>query len=160
VLLSFSGDVKLIDFGLARAGGLGARDAPGVLRGNPAYMSPEAARGAPVDRRADIFSAAVLLHEMLCGERLFAGAGDLDAAERVLTAEVAPPHEKNPEVPPDLSAAVVAALARDPERRPAWASELAAAVAPHAAAARSADVAGLVAERFPAEAARERARLR
>src|SRR5919199_2395251 len=58
VLLSFSGDVKLIDFGLARAAGLGARDADGMLRGRAAYMSPEAARGRSVDRRADIFSAA------------------------------------------------------------------------------------------------------
>jgi eukaryotic-like serine/threonine-protein kinase len=158
VLLSFSGDVKLIDFGLARAAGLGARDADGVLRGRAGYMSPEAARGRSVDRRADVFSAAVVLHEMLCGARLFAGAGDLDAAERVLTAEVPPPHSVNAEVPPALSAAVMAALARDPERRPAWASELAAAVAPHAARTRPADLACYIAERFPVDAARERAR--
>jgi serine/threonine protein kinase len=160
VLLSFGGEVKLIDFGLARAAGLGARDADGVLRGRAAYMSPEAVRGCSVDRRADVFSAAVVMHEMLCGARLFAGAGDLDAAERVLTAEVPPPHLVNPDVPLALSTAVVAALAREPERRPAWASELAAAVAPHAAGTAAADLARYIAELFPEDAARERARAR
>jgi hypothetical protein len=92
--------------------------------------------------------------------KAFAGAGDLDAADRVLTAEVPAPRAVNPQVPPALSAAIVAALARDPEARPAWASELAAALAPHAGGTSAADVARYVTEHFPVDAARERARAR
>jgi serine/threonine protein kinase len=159
VLLSFAGEVKLIDFGLARAAGLGSPDAGGVLRGRAAYMSPEAAAGGPVDRRSDLFSAAVVLHEMLTGARLFAGAGDLESAERVVTADVLPPRAVNPLVPAALSDAVMAALARDPMRRPPWASDLAAALAPFEAGAGPAELARHLAERFPGDAALERARL-
>jgi eukaryotic-like serine/threonine-protein kinase len=158
VLLSFEGAVKLIDFGLARADGLGAMERDGVLRGRTAYLAPEAAAGAAVDRRADVFAAGVVLHEMLTGERLFAGASALEEAERVASAEVRPPHEVRAAVPPALSEAVMWALSRDPDARPAWASDLAAAVAPFAGGAGPEELARYLEERFPDDAARERAR--
>jgi serine/threonine-protein kinase len=158
VLLSFAGEVKLIDFGLALAAGRGAPGVEGVLRGRAAYMSPEQARGAAVDRRADVFAAAVVLHEMLTGARLFAAATDLAAAERVAAAEVPSPCDANPDVPPALGDVVLAALARDPERRPAWAGELAEAIAPFARGALPEHLAAVLAERFPEDARRERVR--
>jgi serine/threonine-protein kinase len=158
VLLSFSGEVKLVDFGLARAGERGAPEQPGVVRGKSGYMSPEQARGLPVDGRADVFAAAVVLHEALTGARLFAASSDLLALERVLEGEVASPRAANPGVPEPLARAVLRALDRDPGRRPA-AGALAAEIARHAGAASGADLSRWLVERFPSDADRERARL-
>jgi eukaryotic-like serine/threonine-protein kinase len=158
VLLSFAGEVKLVDFGLAQAGARGAREVPGVLRGKAAYLAPEQARGQPVDARTDLFATGVLLHEMLTGRRLFAAATDLLALERVMEADVPSPRAMNPEVPEPLAGAVLAALERDPARRPVSAAVLRDAVGPCAAADGPARLAHLLAEAFPEEAARERGR--
>ena len=149
VLLSFEGDVKLIDFGLAHAGERGARQEPGVLRGKTAYLSPEQARGLPVDARSDVFSAGVVLHELLTGRRLFAAPSDLLALEHVLEAPVPSPRASRPEIPEVLAGAVLSALERDRDRRPPSAAALGAALAPHAASAGSAGLAQLLGELFP-----------
>jgi serine/threonine protein kinase len=156
VLLSFAGDVKLIDFGLAR--GRGMPEDHGVVRGTGAYMSPEQARGLPVDASSDVFSAAVVLHEMLTGGRLFAAPTELVTMERVAAKVVPSPRSANSEVPEALASAVLQALERDPALRPPSAEAFAAAVAPHAAGADAAELGRLLATLFPEEARRARER--
>jgi serine/threonine-protein kinase len=154
VLLGYDGSVRVIDFGIAQAA-LRTRREDTVLRGKFGYMSPEMARGAPVDRRSDVFALGVVLHEMLTGERLFGARSELAALEKVTAAEVRPPSEWNPAVPPGLDAIVLRALSRDPPDRHPWASELRRDLLPFAAAASPpADppaLARYMARAFPAE---------
>jgi serine/threonine-protein kinase len=129
VLLGFDGGVHLIDFGIAQAA-ISTRAPDAVLRGKFGYMSPEQVRGLPVDRRADVFSLGVVLHEMLAGERLFTGPSELAVLEKVRGAEVRPPSERNPAVPATLDAVALRALAREPEDRFPWAGDLRDALRP------------------------------
>jgi serine/threonine-protein kinase len=129
-----------------------------VLRGKFGYLSPEQVRGLPVDRRADVFSLGAVLHELLTGHRLFHGPSDLAVLERVRAAQVRPPSERNPAVPPALDGVVLRALAREPVERFGWASELAEALVPFAAPGGRPALAQELATRFPAELAEERAR--
>jgi len=89
VLLSYDGNVRLIDFGIARAGDECSVTHPGRVEGKLPYMSPEQARGEPVDQRSDIFSTGLLLFELLCGRRLFAGStqGEILGALRTFSAD-------------------------------------------------------------------------
>jgi serine/threonine-protein kinase len=131
VLLGFDGSVRLIDFGIAQAGHRSRRD-DAVLRGKLAYLSPEVARGAPADRRADVFALGIVLHEMLTGERLFRARSELATLDRIASADVRPPSERNPAVPAGLDAIVLRALSRDPAGRQPWASDVARELAPYA----------------------------
>lgn len=133
VLVGFDGQVRIIDFGIAQAAHRRAeRGAPGVLRGKFSYMSPEMVRGLPVDRRSDVFALGVVLWELLAMRRLFTGPSELAVMERVRAAQVPPPSSINPAVPPELDAILLRALAREPEDRPAWASDLRDALRPFA----------------------------
>jgi serine/threonine protein kinase len=125
VLLGFDGEVKVIDFGIAKAANRASKTQAGVLKGKFAYMSPEQVRGLPTDRRADVFSVGVLLYELLTGERLFIGESDLSTLERVRNAVVPTPTDFNKKISPDLEKIVLKALARDVEDRYQWAGELA-----------------------------------
>ncbi len=87
VLLSRNGEVKLTDFGLAKAAVQVETTDPGVVKGKMSYLSPEAARGEEVDRRADIFAVGILLYEMLTGKRLFYGETDYQTVELVRAAK-------------------------------------------------------------------------
>jgi serine/threonine-protein kinase len=130
VLVSFEGEVKLADFGIARALGAVEQTAPGAVKGKVAYMAPEQARGEPVDARADLFALGVVLWELLSGRRLFARDSEAAALAALLSAEpVSRPSEWNEDVPPELDAAVLSALERDPERRTRSADEMLAALA-------------------------------
>jgi serine/threonine-protein kinase len=150
VLVGFDGTVRVIDFGIAQAALRRATDAP-VLRGKFGYMSPEIVRGLPVDRRSDVFGLGIVLHELLAGERLFTGASALAVMEKVRAAEPAPPSRANRAVPPELDRVVLRALAREPEARWAWASELRDALAPwtHRAGDGRRTLARVMAETFP-----------
>jgi serine/threonine-protein kinase len=154
--------VRLIDFGIAQAD-LRRRPAgpgePPALRGKFAYMSPEMVRGLPVDRRSDVFALGVVLHELLTGERLFAGRSELSTLERVRSADVPPPSARRPGVPPGLDAVVLRALAREPEDRYAWAGELRDALTPFAAPDAEAKLAAFLARAFADDLRRERERL-
>ncbi len=156
VLLSFAGEVKLIDFGLAR--GRGAPEEPGVVRGTSAYMSPEQARGLPVDHRSDVFATAVVLHEMLTGARLFAASTELLAMERVSELAVNSPRTANPDVAEPFARAVLSALQRDPALRFPSAAAFAEAIAPYAGGAGAADLARFLASRFPRDVEKEKER--
>lgn len=122
VLLSFDGAVKLTDFGIAKAGGHST--ASGVLKGKFAYMSPEQARGDPVDARTDVFALGVTLWELLTGSRLFEGEGDAAVLRAVQERVIVPPARLNPDVPAVLDAVVMRALERDAARRWPTAQEL------------------------------------
>jgi serine/threonine-protein kinase len=157
VLLGYDGRVAVIDFGVAQAAFRSHRE-DAVLRGKFGYLSPEQVRGLPVDRRGDVFSLGAVLHELLTGQRLFHGPSDLAVLERVRAAQVRPPSERNPAVPPALDAVVLQALAREPAGRHPWASDLAEALQPLADPDGRAALARELAARFPVELAEERAR--
>jgi TonB family protein len=124
ILISYEGDIKLCDFGIAKAASKASKTQSGALKGKIRYMSPEQAWGKPIDRRSDLFSLGVVLHELLTGERLFRGDTDINILEKVRSAEVPPPSRANPEVPHNLDAVVLKALAREPDDRYANASDL------------------------------------
>ncbi|MEK6606909.1 MAG: serine/threonine-protein kinase, partial [Myxococcota bacterium] len=123
VLISCSGEVKIVDFGIAKAASRVAQTRAGVIKGKYYYMSPEQAWGDPVDHRSDIFSTGILLHEMLAGQMLYAE----DDFERLLglvrRAEIPPPSERRADVPPEIDRIVMKALARAREDRFATARE-------------------------------------
>ncbi len=126
VLLSYDGAVKVADFGIASANLF--REEPGVLKGKTAYMSPEQARTEKVDRRTDIYSLGVVLHEMLTGRPLHGSLEGDELLEAVRRGQVEPPSTYALGVPPELDALVMNALAIDPEARYATAREMAAAI--------------------------------
>lgn len=117
ILLSKNGEVKLVDFGLAKATSQLESTDPGVVKGKFSYLSPEAANGKEVDRRADIFAVGILLYELLTGKRLFYGENDYETVERVRLARVPSISQQNPDVEPELEAIVRRALARDLAQR-------------------------------------------
>lgn len=122
ILVSHDGAVKVFDFGIARA--RGAKDDAGVVKGKLAYMSPEQAGGLPVDRRSDVFSAGIVLYELLTGRSPFAGLRGRRAVEAVLAADFPRPRDVAPEVPAELEAVVLQAMALAPEDRYQAAREL------------------------------------
>lgn len=124
VLLGFEGEVKVADFGIARADepGLGRGEDPRVLRGKYAYMSPEQARGEPLDRRSDLFSFGIVLFELLTRRRMFRGKTSAEALELLRRAELPPVPDDLPL--PELRAILDRALAPDLERRYASAAEI------------------------------------
>jgi serine/threonine protein kinase len=125
VRISYDGDVKLLDFGIAQAM-LKFTSEIGVLKGKFSYMSPEQIRGMPVDARTDVFSTGIILHEMLTTEKLFRGDTEFALMEKVRKADVAPPSKFNRRVPEALDRIVLKALARDLPDRYQSAAELAA----------------------------------
>jgi serine/threonine protein kinase len=124
VLLSWTGEVKLTDFGLAKAASQVSVTDPGVVKGKFGYLSPEAALGESVDRRTDVFAAGILLWEMLAGRRLFQGNADWDTLQLVRKAEIPSLRALNPSVPVELEEIIRRALARDPVERFQSAQEL------------------------------------
>ena len=125
--------VKILDFGLAKASAATTPEAEitrsGQALGTPAYMSPEQARGDPVDHRTDLFSLGVVLYQLLTGRLPFPGATAFEVLTRLAVHEPAPVRELNPAVPPRLAALVHRLLAKDPAGRPASADEVIRALA-------------------------------
>ena len=124
VLVSYDGDVKVIDFGIAKAASRSSKTQAGVLKGKFGYMSPEQVRGLPLDQRSDIFAIGTILYEMLSADRLFIGDSDFETLEKVRNVDVPPPSKVNPEVPPALEAIIMKALHRDVENRYQWAGDM------------------------------------
>ena len=124
VLVSFEGDVKIADFGIAHAVGGDGKRKGGVLRGKYAYMSPEMATGKPVDQRTDIFSAGVILWELITGRRLFYEPDEVRTIENVRKCKVPLPTEINGQVPLKLEQVAMKALEPDPDKRYQTAEEL------------------------------------
>jgi serine/threonine protein kinase len=117
VLVGYEGEVKLIDFGIAKAAGKASKTQAGILKGKFGYMSPEQVRGLPIDRRSDIFALGIVLYEMLTGERLFIGESDFSTLEKVRNVEITPPSSFNASIPEKLERIVLKALEKNVEDR-------------------------------------------
>ncbi|MFO0680489.1 MAG: serine/threonine-protein kinase [Sandaracinus sp.] len=117
ILLSYDGESKLIDFGIAKAAGKAGKTQAGILKGKFGYMSPEQVRGLPLDRRSDIFAVGIVLYELLTGERLFVGESDFSTLEKVKNVEIMPPSTYNRRIPEELEQIVLKGLAKDVDDR-------------------------------------------
>ncbi|MBN1944210.1 MAG: protein kinase [Bradymonadales bacterium] len=119
ILISWEGEVKIIDFGIAKAALRAYDTESGIIKGKFYYMSPEQARGVQIDHRSDVFSLGVVLYESLTGDLLYGGLDDDDEAllDRVRQAHVNPPSLLRPEIPPKLDQIVLRALAKNPRER-------------------------------------------
>ena len=124
VLVGFGGEVKLIDFGIAKAESRLQKTQAGILKGKFAYMSPEQVKGLPLDGRSDLFACGILLWEMVCGEKLFTGDSDYAVLDKVRMGLVPPPRSRNLRCPEGLEKVILKALAPDPARRYQSASDL------------------------------------
>jgi serine/threonine protein kinase len=125
IFVTYEGDIKIIDFGLAKATNRASKTAAGIIKGKVAYMSPEQAIGAPVDRRTDVFALATTLWELCCDRRLFKRSDEVETLKRVHAAEVPDPTRLQSDFPLPLWRTLEHALARDKERRYATAAEFA-----------------------------------
>jgi serine/threonine-protein kinase len=123
VLVDDEGRVKVTDFGIARAGASEMTEVGSII-GTAQYLSPEQARGAPVDTRSDLYSVGVVLYELLTGEAPYSGDTPVEIAMKHLSAVPGPPSAARPEVPPELDAVVLRALAKNPEDRYQSADEM------------------------------------
>jgi len=124
VLISDSGDVKLCDFGIAKAASKASHTRAGALKGKVQYMSPEQAWRTCSDHRSDLFSLGVVLYEMLTSQPVFSGDSELSILEQVRNPQVRPPSSRNPEVTPEIDRIVLKALEADREVRYQSAREL------------------------------------
>jgi serine/threonine protein kinase len=158
VLLGFSGDVKLGDFGIAKAQAAASATRTGAIKGKLAYMAPEQVDASEVDGRTDLFALGIVLFEMLAGRRPFSGASDAELVARVLAAQAPPLQPLRPEVGDDVAAVVERLLRRDPAAR--FQTPLEALTALTACGAYRADPMGLgtwLQELFPGDAEDQRA---
>jgi serine/threonine-protein kinase len=124
ILVGEDGIARIVDFGVAHAANRLQRTVPGQIKGKPAYMAPEQARGDEVDRRVDVYAAAVVLWEALTGERLFSGASAAVAMLKHAEEMPSPPSAKRADVPAELDAVVLKGLAKQPGDRFATAREM------------------------------------
>jgi len=117
ILVSYEGEVKLTDFGIAKAALTTSITKTGVLKGKVSYMSPEQARGEGIDRRSDIFSLGAVFYELLTYRKLFEGESELQILERLKDPHIEPPSRLNPDIPMELDRIVLKALATRPQDR-------------------------------------------
>jgi serine/threonine-protein kinase len=124
ILLSYEGQVKLIDFGLAKAVGQAQQTSIEALKNKLSYMSPEMVKGGALDQRSDLFGLGVCLYEMITSRQLFEGNSDLATLKLVSAASIPPPSGFLEDVPEELEIIAMRALERDPEDRWQSAEEL------------------------------------
>lgn len=117
VLISFGGDVKIIDFGVAKARGKENHTKAGVIKGKLLYMAPEQAMAKDVDGRADLFAVGLILYRMLTNHLPFEGDNEFQIYNNILSKDIVPPKVFNPAVPEELNQIVMQLLQRDPEKR-------------------------------------------
>ncbi len=125
ILISYDGECKLIDFGIAKAANKTNATQVGILKGKFSYMSPEQVAGkTKIDCRSDVFALGIVLFEILTLKRLFLGSSDFSTLEKIRKVEVSPPTLYNPNIPEDLEEIVLKALDKDVNQRYQSAAEL------------------------------------
>ncbi|WP_368669008.1 serine/threonine protein kinase [Corallococcus sp. CA053C] len=156
IMVTYDGTVKLLDFGIAKAKNSLERTHVGTVKGTTGYMSPEQVRGDPLDGRSDLFSVGVVLHELITGERLFAGKTERDEMVKILEEAIPWPSVLLPHISEDISRVVMRSLERNVDRRYASGRDMARAIEKAAggklmdAEQRAALMKGLFAERMAA----------
>jgi len=116
ILITYEGQVKIIDFGIAKAASHNTQTKENLIKGKLAYMSPEQANGQQIDHRSDIFSTGIILYELLAARRMFSGE-TMHVLSLVREAQYDPPEEVIPDLPSKLNAILRQALAKDPDDR-------------------------------------------
>ncbi len=126
IFVTYAGQVKVVDFGIAKALSSSSETRTGVLKGKVAYMAPEQAMGEKVDRRADLFSMGMILWEMLAAKRLFKGIPDVAVLQKIVNGTIPSPRTVSPDIAPELEAICMKALAHKRDDRYATAADMAA----------------------------------
>lgn len=125
LMIATEGEVKITDFGVAKAAHLMEDKEGSVIMGKAPYMSPEQAKGKITDKRSDLFSLGIVMYELLTGESLFnTGVDAKEIMENVCSMPIPPPRERNPEIPEDLARIVLKSLERDADKRYADAGKM------------------------------------
>jgi serine/threonine protein kinase len=128
ILVGFDGNVKVVDFGIAKAAIKRIQSDAGAIKGRAPYMSPEQCAGKAIDRRSDVFALGIVLYELATVRRLFKGASDFLTMSAVCNAEVPKPSQYRRDIPTQLEAIMLKALARDPRERFQSAGEMSVAL--------------------------------
>lgn len=128
IMVSFTGETKVLDFGIAKVSSAPSKTRVGVVKGKYAYMAPEQIEtvvdGSPLDARIDIYSLGVVMYELLTGRRPFRGANDLALLRQILSVDPEPPSSFCNWIPEPLSDLILKAMARAPSKRFATAAQL------------------------------------
>jgi eukaryotic-like serine/threonine-protein kinase len=124
IFVTYAGQVKVVDFGIAKALGSSAETRAGVLKGKVSYMAPEQALGEKVDRRADVFAVGIMLWEALAGRRPFKGQNDVVILQKLVAGEIPSPGTVREDIPELLEAICMKALAHDRDERYASAEDM------------------------------------
>jgi eukaryotic-like serine/threonine-protein kinase len=152
VFVTYDGQVKILDFGIAKINRSAAQTEVGVIKGKLRYMPPEQLTGEGVDRRSDIFAVGVMLWEAATHQRMWRGLTDPEVMHAILNDDIPKPSSVAPDVSPRLEAIIMKAMARAPSDRYATAAELQAALDEHLAELgsnhRNRDIGAAVAELF------------
>jgi serine/threonine protein kinase/Flp pilus assembly protein TadD len=124
IIIDTEDNIRLIDFGIVRTASAEIASDIKEIRGTLHYMSPEQAEGNPYDIRSDLFSLGVVLYELCCGSKPFAGEYDMAVIYSILYEEPVPPDKVNPDISPSLSAAIINLLSKNPDDRPGSATHV------------------------------------
>lgn len=128
VIVTYDGQVKLLDFGIAKAATSSTHTAVGIMKGKIAYMAPEQMANTTVDRRADVYSAGCMLWAAATNQKLWQDVPDVQVVRAVVAGKIPSPRSVYPECPAELEAIVTRALHPDPDRRYSTAQEMQAAI--------------------------------
>ena len=159
VMLSYEGEVKLLDFGVAKLQGVVQLTKTGEVKGKTAYMSPEQASGDPLDRRSDLYGVGAILFELLAGRRMWPGETDVDFLRQLALAEPPSLVDVAPTAPAELCELQRRLVAKDPAARPATALDVAKELRRLAGESPKRALTATLAAAFPGEAAAKRRRL-
>jgi serine/threonine-protein kinase len=124
ILLTYEGETKVVDFGIAKAASRSEATKTGMLKGKFSYMSPEQCVGGHIDMRSDVFALGILLYELTTGTRLFKHESELMILEMITKRDVVPPREVNADIPAALDEIVMKALRKEPAERFQHAQEM------------------------------------